>query len=170
MQWDAFESIINIKWLLSRRCMPWRYDPDVPLRFVRGVARVCGPLDSCHRMMHTELCSWELGPSDRLRFAVSKQKEQKNFHEQSTGAHEYLSLPGVSTLRIDWTCGIFFYFILPSKTTLHGKRRLSGYFRRLSSYFRRLSGYFLAMWHMKNYSQDLQLTLALVFVITFSSS
>ena len=57
--------------------MAWRYDPDVPLRFVRGVSRVSGPVDSCHRMMHTELCPWELGPSDRLRLAVSKQKDEK---------------------------------------------------------------------------------------------
>lgn len=71
--------------------MTWRYDPDVPLRFVRGVSRVSGPVDSCHRMMHTELCPWELGPSDRLRLAVSKQKDEKKKLSQTVNRSTWIS-------------------------------------------------------------------------------
>ena len=109
---------------------------------------------------HSVLESWVQVIACGLLF---QKKRTKSFQEQSTEAHGYRSLPEVSTPKYSLSLGRspdsenrlnlrnFFYFVLPSKTTLHRKRPLSGYFP--------------VTWHMKNYSQDLQLTVVLIFVV-----
>ena len=146
MQRDASECNI-FRWLLSRAFLRrGRHDPEVRPWGLFEVFNGFGPSHNQHVIgwciQYSVLASWS--PSDRLRLAAPKQKDQKRKYiltNSQREAHEYLfRLPSaISKTKYSLSIGRSpvpenrlnhedFFFIFASKTTLRGKRRLSVYF------------------------------------------